>query len=105
MKFETKLKIIHWVEKLLKMEPVAQPLIIREERTIQVARHQHIYGKEELEWIKKHSSYGYLASHEIARLLLKQNAIKFTEEPYLDLYAQEGVTKIRVTAELRFIMP
>lgn len=102
MKYETKLKIIRLVEKLLKMEPVAQPLIIREERKLEVMRYQHIYQKEELDWLKSHNALEMAIAQHIMIGIKEAKAIKITEKPDVN-YMEER--RVIVSAELIYIIP
>jgi len=97
MKFLTKLKIVHWVEKQLGLVYAPIP-IYKEERTIQIARFQKIYRTDELYWMKNHKSL-VLAMKQHLIFTLDSKAIKITEEER----PEEG--GVSVTAELKYVYP
>lgn len=102
MKYETKIKIINLVKRLIKWKdkPI-QPFII-EERKVQIARFYHIYDKEEIMWLKEKDALKRIIQLSIMDEITKiENAIQYQEE----LAPEFGRNKIRVEAFMLFVVP
>ena len=100
MKFKTKLKILHWVEKLIKWNPVdgMRLIITQEKRTIQIARVSHIIPQKEINMIGE-DQIKFSLNLPLIDELMTNNAIEYTEE--VDLQTGD----VKKTATLKFIMP
>lgn len=102
MKYETKLKIINLVKRLINWEdkPI-QPFII-EERKVQIARFYKIYDKQEFSWIKEKNALTRIIQLRLMEEITKtENAIQYQEEPAPEF----GRDKIRVEAFMLFVVP
>jgi hypothetical protein len=102
MKYNTKVKIINFVKRLInwKDKPI-EPFII-EERKVQIARFYRIYDKREFDWLKNHAALDCIVRLSIMDEISKtKNAIQYQEEPALEF----GPNKVRVEAFLLFVVP
>jgi len=102
MKLQTKLKFVHWIERLLKIDytSMAGPLIVEKSIPIQIAQAEHLYTKREYDMVAKEQirfGLGLALISEIDKI----NAIEYTEEKYADPYIEGGM---KVKAKLLFIV-
>ena len=97
MKLQTKLKFVHWIERLLKIDytSMAGPLIVEKTRDIQTATAWHIYPKWEMKKIDKHQIQFGL-NFKLVDALMEHNAIKYR---YIEV--EEGT---QVVGEIKFIV-
>jgi hypothetical protein len=101
MKYETKYKIIRFVEKLLKWNPTSKmPFIVEKTRKIEIIRYRHVYRADELKWMKSHNSLELAIAQHLMFALKDAHAIRIIEEPD---FTDKG--NVVVTAELNFLMP
>jgi len=99
MKIETKLKILHWVEKLIKWNPTdgMRLIITQEKRTIQIARVCHIIPKREINMISE-EQVQFASGMAILSEIEKEKVIQFTREKVDEEHTN-------VIAKLKIVMP
>jgi hypothetical protein len=99
MKFLTKLKIVHWVEKQLGLVYAPIP-IYKEERQIQTVRAIQLIPAKEI-GIVEETQLKFSIGMELLSELQKTSAIKYTIEkddlPYSEV--------MKFSAELKYILP
>jgi hypothetical protein len=102
MKIETKLKILHWVEKLLRWRATDDmyPIIIKEERQIQLVRADQLIPEKELLMISE-DQLKFSIGLELLTELQKTPVIKYTMEKDDVPYSED----VHYKAELKYILP
>lgn len=98
MKLNTKIRIIQLVERILKFK---HPVIVETKRDINIiyyARHIPIENQMNVDTIKEE-----LAT-DIGKLLIRNNAIEFSERPFNPFSDPQGIMGKVITAKLEFLM-
>ena len=110
MKESTKIKIVHWVEKLLKIKTTkwyvgaSSEIILSEKHSYQIqeAICEYVYSKKEYEQIEKDYLYR-LVVKDIAEELLRNKVVKMEILHNPEIYNPDFVNTIRVTGKLKFV--
>jgi hypothetical protein len=103
MKYQTKLKIIRFVEKVIGYKhPPIQPLIV-EQRTIQIARGEKVFHKNEFAYITIDTA-NHMVAQSLMNMLMKTPAVVYTQED-VKLNEYEDPKGVKITATLKYIFP